>query len=282
MAAVNILVAVRREDAGRYHKNLSAHQDFRVVEIVSNLNDALDILADRERHIDVLVVDNQLGHVYELIMELRHSYPRLLIVLVDEEADFAMPGQADEISTTPFEDNDLTRRITRLMSDRQLETLRADSMPAVRQFAKQLRKAAGELGKYQSAVSACRDLGYDYVAFYRLESLDPLQVSLRAQDGPNAIQAIAPKQASPDDLVTWVAQSNQSRIAGPQDNPNYALVAKGRLGTVACVPVVFGSARYGVLVACREQPNSITQDNVLMLDLVSAQLAAAISKESIG
>lgn len=281
MASVNILVAVAREDASRYYKNLSAHQDFHV-EIVSNVNDALDVLADRDKQVDVFVVNNNLGHVYDLITELRQSYPRLLIVLVDEEADFAMPGQADDISTTPFEDDDLIRRVTRLMSDRQLETLRADSMPAVRQFAKQLRKAAGELGKYQSAVSACRDLGYDYVAFYRLESVDPLQVSLRAQEGPTAIQAVAPKQASPDDLVSWVAQSNQSRIAGPQDTPNYPLVAKGRMGAVACVPVVFGSTHYGVLVACREQPNSITQENVLMLDLVSAQLAAAISKENIG
>jgi len=280
MSSVNLLVAVPREDASRYYKNLSAHEDFHV-EVVSNINDALDMLADRDRHIDVFVVDNHLGYVHELILDLRQSYPRLLIVLVDEQADFAMPGQADEISTTPFEDSDLIRRITRLMSDRQLETLRADSMPAVRQFAKQLRKAAGELGKYQSAVSACRDLGYDYVAFYRLESVDPLHVVLRAQDGSPAIQSVAPKEAGPDDLVTWVAQSNLSRIAGPQDTPNYALVAKGRLGAVACVPVIFGSARYGVLVACRDQPNSITQDNVLMLDLVSAQLAAAISKESI-
>jgi hypothetical protein len=280
MASVNVLVAVPREDASRYHKNLSAHEDLHV-EIVSNVKDALDTLADRDHHVDIFVVDNRLGYVHELILELRQSYPRLLIVLVDEQADFAMPGQADEISTTPFEDSDLIRRITRLMSDRQLETLRADSMPAVRQFAKQLRKAAGELGKYQSAVSACRDLGYDYVAFYRLENPDPLLVVLRAQDGPAAIQSVAPKEPGPDDLVTWVAQSNQSRIAGPQDVPNYSLVAKGRLGAVACVPVIFGSARYGVLVACRDQPNSITQENVLMLDLVSAQLAAAISKESI-
>jgi len=281
MASVNVLVAVQRENASRYHKNLSAHQDFRI-EIISNINDTLDVLADREKHVDVLVLDNSLGHIFELITELRLSYPRLLIVLVDEDADFGTPGQADEISTTPFEDSDLIRRITRVMSDRQLETLRADSMPAVRQFAKQLRKAPGEVGKYQSAVSACRDLGYDYVAFYRLESLDPLQMPLRAQDGPAAIQSVAPKQAAPDDLVTWVAQTSQSRIAGPQDTPNYPLVAKGRLGTVACVPVIFGSACFGVLVACREQPNSITQENVMMLDLVSAQLAAAVSKENIG
>jgi hypothetical protein len=36
------------------------------------------------------------------------------------------------------------------------------------------------------------------------------------------------------------------------------------------------------MTACREIPNSISQDNVLMLELVSAQLAAAVSKEIIG
>ena len=44
---------------------------------------------------------------------------------------------------------------------------------------------------------------------------------------------------------------------------------------------VYGN-RYGVLIACREVPNSITQENVLMLELVTAQLGAAISKEIIG
>lgn len=278
MANVDVLVAVRRENAGRFHKGLSAYKDFRV-QIVSDTRDALDVLADRDKHVDVLVLDNGLGYIFEFIADLRHSYPRLFIVLVDEEADFGMPGQADEISTEPFKDNDLIRRITRLMSDRQLETLRADSMPAVRQFAKELRKASGELGKQQAAVSACKDLGYDYVAFYRLESLDPLRITLKAHDGPNAIQAVAPKQTSTDDLMTWVTQSGQSRIAGPQDSPNHPLVAKGRLGAAACVPVTFSSNRYGALVACRDQPGTITQENMLMLELVAAQLAAAISKE---
>jgi GAF domain-containing protein len=201
---------------------------------------------------------------------------------VDEEADFGMPGQADEISTEPFENNDLIKRITRLMSDRQLETLRADSLPAVRQFAKELRKGSGEMGKQQAAVAACKDLGYDYVAFYRLENSNPPTVTLKAQDGPAPIQAVAPKAAAPDDLLMWVAQNGQSRITGPQDSPNYPLVAKGRLGAAVCVPVIFSGNRYGVLIACREMPNSITQENVLMLELVTAQLAAAISKEIIG
>ncbi len=280
MTPTDVLVVVQREDASRFYKNLSAYPDFQL-QLVSDLGDALAMLADRNQHVDVLVVDNKIGHTFEFIAELRQTYPRLFIVLVDEEADFGLPGQADEISTEPFENDDLIRRITRLMSDRQLETLRADSLPAVRQFAKELRKAAGELGKQQAAVAACKDLGYAYVAFYRLESADPLRLALRAQDGPAPLQAVAPKQADDDDLMGWVAQNGQSRIAGPTDAPNHLFVVKNRLGAAACVPVILGGSRYGVLVACREQPGSISQENVLMLELVSAQLAAAISKEII-
>lgn len=281
MSVIDVLVAVPREHASRYYKNLSAHADFRV-QIVSDTRDALDTLADRNKHVDVLVLDNGLGHVFEFIRELRHSYPRLFIVLVDEDADFGMPGQADEISTEPFANDDLIRRITRLMSDRQLETLRADSLPAVRQFAKELRKASGEIGKQQAAVGACKSLGYSYVAFYRLEAGDTPAMSLKAQDGPAPIQSVAPKTTQPDDLMTWVLQNGQSRIAGPQDVTNHPLVAKERLGAAACVPVTMNTTRYGVLVACRDQPGSINQENVLMLELVAAQLAAAISKEIIG
>jgi GAF domain-containing protein len=281
MPSIDLLVAVRREHAGRYHKNLSSHKDLKV-EIVSNTQDALDILADRDKHVDVFVVDNGVGDTDDLIADLRHSYPRLLIILVDEEADFGIPGQADEISTEPFENDDLIRRIGSLMSDRQLETLRADSLPGVRTFAKKLRTATGEGGKYQAAVEACQEMGYDYVGYYRLETLNPINLTLKAQVGPNAILAIMPKQASADDIIGWVSKSGQSRIAGPQDTPTHPLVARGRLGSVACVPVVFSGNRYGALIACRELPDSINRENVMMLELVSAQLAAAISKESIG
>jgi DNA-binding response OmpR family regulator len=277
MAHTDILITVRREHANRFFKSLSTYQDFRV-KLVTTIPDTLELLADRDKHVDLLVLDNTLDNIYELVNDLRHTYPRLLIILVDEEADFAMPGQADDISTEPFTNDDLARRINRLMSDRRLETLRADTMPPVREFAKKLRKAVGESGKQQAAVTACRDLGYDYVAFYRLESLDPLTVTLKAQDGPTPIQAVAPKQATADDIIGWVAQTGKSRIAGPADEVNHPLVKRGRLGAVACTPV--GSTnRYGVLVACRDEPNTITQQHIMLLELVSAQLAAVISKE---
>lgn len=280
MSTTSVLIAVRREDASRFYRNLSGHQDFRV-QLVSELSDALSALGDPNQYIDVLVINSNLGHTYEFINEVRHSYPRLFIVLVDEEADFAMPGQADEISTEPFTDDDLIRRIARLMSDRQLETLRADSLPAVRHFAKALRQASGEAGKQETAVTACKELGYDYVAFYRVESFDPILITLRAQEGSPTLQVAAPNAASSNDLITWVAQNGQSRVIGQGETPNHPLAGKQHCGTVACVPVTVGSQRYGVLVACREKPDSINQENVMMLELVAAQLAAAISKEII-
>jgi GAF domain-containing protein len=40
--------------------------------------------------------------------------------------------------------------------------------------------------------------------------------------------------------------------------------------------------RFGVIFACREQPDAITQQNVMMLELVSAQLANALAKQARG
>jgi GAF domain-containing protein len=275
---VNILAAVPRDEASRYHKHFSGNKEFRL-QLVSDKRDVLNTLSDLDKHVDVLVLDNRMGDTFELIGDVRHSYPRLFIILVDEEADFGLPGQADDITTAPFENNDLIKSITRLMSDRQLETLRADSLPAVRAFAKHLRKASGEYGKQEAAVAACMDMDYQYVAFYRLESLTPPRLTLNAQDGLDSIKGIAPKTAGENDLMAWVAQSGKSRVAGSADDPTHPLVKGGHLGAVACVPVNFSGNRYGVIAACREVPGSITQEDVIMLELVSAQLAAAISKE---
>jgi hypothetical protein len=281
MSSISVLVAVRREHAARYYKGLSNQQNFQL-EIVSAIQDVLDTLGNSDKHVDVLILDNGLGAIYELIDEVRLTHPRLFIIIVDEEADFGTPGQADEFTTEPFTDNDLIKRITRLMSDRKLETLRADSLPAVRQFAKELRNAVGELGKLQTTVNVCKNLGYDYVAFYRLENPETLSMTLRAQAGPAPIQSIAPKATSDNDLMTWCLSHEQNRIAAPQDTPNHPLVAKGRLGAVACVPVLFGGHRYGVLAAFRDQPGTITQDDIMMLELVAAQLGSTITKELSG
>jgi GAF domain-containing protein len=281
MAQVDVLAAVPAHKAETYQHNLAMARDFRV-QVVSDIQDAFARLADREQHVDVLVLDISLGAVYDFIDDLRHGYPRLFIVTVDEDADFGTPGYADELSTAPFTDNDLVKRIMRLMTDRQMETLRADSLPAVRSLAKELRAAIGQAGKEQTAVTAIKAGGFDYVAYYRLEDEAALRLTLRAQAGPKPVEAIAPRSAAADDLMTWVCQKGQSRITVPTDTPNHPLVARGRLGTAACVPVLFSGERFGVIVACNDRPGSITQDNVMMVELIAAQAAAAIARERSG
>jgi hypothetical protein len=281
MYAIEVLVAVQRDRASNYYKGLSAHKEYSL-RLVTDLSDAFDALADRERRVDVFVLDTSLSdELTELVNDLRFTYPRLLIVLVDEDADFATPGSADEISTDPFTNDDLIRRINRLMADRRLETLRADVMPPVREFAKKLRKATGEFGKQQAAVTACREMGYDYVALYRVESIEPPRITLKAQDGPPPLVAAAPKQAGLEDIIGTVAKTGQTRTAGSRDDVNHPFVKRGKFGMVASVAVGI-AARYGVLVACREQPESISGNDVMLLELVSAQLAAVISKEGSG
>ncbi|MBC8099390.1 MAG: GAF domain-containing protein [Armatimonadetes bacterium] len=279
MAQIDVLLAVQDQDAGRFYKGLPDHGNL-MLTVTTNVTDAVAHLADKTQHTDVLVMDNNLsGKIFELITELRQQYTRLLIVLVDEQVDFAMPGQADDISTDPFRNDDLAKRITRLLSDRRMETLRSDSLPAVRQFVKQLRAATGMYGKQEVAVQACKDLKYDYVAYYHRADAEPLRLALRTQLGTNPVMASAPKESNADDLMGWVFQNAQSRIAAPPDKPNHPMVARGRLGAVACVPVMFNSVVYGVMTVCQERPDTITQENVLMVELICGQLAAAMSKE---
>lgn len=277
---VDLLVVVRSEHAARYQQNLSTQKNMNVL-IVTSPKEALASLADKDSHVDVLAVDNNLSDsIYEFVVYVRQKYPRLLIVLVDEEADFGLPGQADEMTTEPFTNDDLVRRIERLIADRRMETLRSDSLPAVRSINQLMKQAVGTIGKQEAAVKSVHEMGYDYVAYYHIESASPLDLYLRAHNGPNTILSIAPKRANADDLMGWVAQNGQSRIAAPEDKPNHPLVARGRLGAVSCVPVGFAGKQYGVIAACRDVPGSITQENILMLELVAAQLAAALMRET--
>jgi DNA-binding response OmpR family regulator len=277
MAGIDILCAVRADQTQRYTDQLSLIKDFRV-RVVNTPADTLRELDDNHHNTDVVVLDNGMPHAFDMIGSIRDKSPRVLIITVDEDADFALPGQADDISTDPFTNGDLGRRINRLLADRRLETLRADAMPPVRAFAKKLRNAVGELGKQEAAVSAVKELGYDYVAFYRVEKAEPLVITLKAQEGAVAVQAVAPKAAALTDIMGWVASNGQSKLAGMNDDITHPLVKRGRLGMVACVPVGTTN-RYGVIAACRERPDSITMQDVLLIELIGAQLAAVISKE---
>jgi hypothetical protein len=276
---VDILLTIPNEQAQRYHEGLSRQTGFHL-HIAHSMDDALDILGDKNNHVDVFVIDQAIGDTFFFLNHLRRKYPRLLVILVDEEADFGMPGQADEFTNEPFKNDDLAKRITKLMSERRMETLRSDSLPAVRNINQSIKKAAGILGKIEASVNACIEQGYDYVAYYGIDSQTPLKLTLKAQAGPKTIQSIAPKEATPDDLMGWVAQNGQSRIAGPEDKPNHILVSRGRLGAISCVPVSFSNRSFGVIAACKDRPGSITQEAVLMLELIAAQLATALTKET--
>lgn len=279
VSQIHVLAAVRLQSMIEFRENLSKDRQLHLT-LVTSENEAREVLADSRQRTDVFVVDNNLGGVYEMIKELRQSYPRLLIVLVDQEADFGMPGHADDVSVAPFENGDLLKRIKRMAEERSLETLRADALPPVREFAKSLRRAAPGQSKAQAAVEAIRELGYDYVAFYTILPTAPPELKLSAQVGSDALGAAAPqRQDYNDSLVGWVSQNGQSRIVGPEDHPNHPFIKQQRVGSGACVPVGT-TLRFGVILACREQPNAITQQNVMMLELVSAQLASAMAKQS--
>jgi hypothetical protein len=155
------------------------------------------------------------------------------------------------------------------VQERQTETLRADALPSIRTVAKQLRQASGLMGKADAAVKAILELGYDFVAFYRVEATSEGLI-LSATAGPEAITAIAPDQQKRATLPGWVAENGLSRIVAPTDDPNYSCGARpaGRICVPWAVRIATGVVRAG-------PARSITQENVMLLELVSAPLAAA-------
>ncbi len=274
---IHVLAAVRLPSIARYRENLAKDPKLKVT-VVTSEESARAILADPSKQTDVFVVDNGLGDVFEWIKELRRTHPRLLILLVDEEADFGMPGRADDVSTEPFKEDDMIKKIKRMAEERSLATLRADSLPPVRSFAKALRKATKGAGKQQAAVSAIKDLGYEHVIFYAIAPGDPPALTLAAQVGPNAVTAIMPVRTDYNGILGWVAQNGQSKIIGQGDTPSHLLIERGRYGAAVCVPVGL-TLRLGVMIAFREQPGTIRQEDIVMLELVCAQLASALAKE---
>ena len=275
MSQAHILAAIRSDAAETYRAYLQPQVDC-ALQVVTDKEAMAQILAEPDRPVDILIIDNELGDVFEAIRRLRQSYPRLLIILVDEEADFSLPGRADDVCNDPFTQGELLESIRNLLKERQTETLRADSLPPVREVAKKLREASGYRGKAQAVVEQIGG-SYDLVVFYQLTAPDnPLTMTTSV--GPTSITSVVPEEQKDTTLVAWVAKNGQSRIVGPADSPNFSLVQRGRMGAGACVPVGVDT-RYGVLLACREVPDSITQEEVLMLELICTQLASALAKE---
>jgi hypothetical protein len=107
-------------------------------------------------------------------------------------------------------------------------------------------------------------------------------MSMVAQIGAPDAQTSAPRKLPYDgNVVGWVAQNGQSRTIAPSDELSHPFVEKGRYKSAACLPV--GTAlRFGVILACREPEDAISQEQVMMLELVSAQLANALAKDARG
>ncbi|MBN1286838.1 MAG: GAF domain-containing protein [Anaerolineae bacterium] len=281
MAKLSVLVAANRDNVDRYRQYLKAQQeDIRVVTVTS-AEHVHEILASSDFSFDVMVADAMLGDVPQLLKDVQSEYHDLLTILVDEGADFAMPGRAHDVSTDPFNRDDLIKRIKRLVEERRLETLRADALPPVRSFARQIRKAAPGESKREAAVGAVQQLGFDYAGFFSVDWTEPAQFTTVAQVGPPPIARAMPvtQPVEKSQLLGWVAHTGESKVIGPDDTPNYPLVADGTFASAAAVPVGI-NLRFGVILACRQQPNAISGQDVMMLELVAAQLAAALAAET--
>ncbi len=279
MARLSVLVAVQREQAERYREHLSPQEEITIVTVTSE-EKVRDILAAPEYSFDAMVIEAALCDVPALLRDVQRDHPALLTILVDEGADFAMPGRAHDISTDPFDNDDLVRRIKRLAEERRLETLRADELAPVRSFARQIRKATGGQSKQDATVRAVQELGFDYVGYFAADWLvDPPVLLTVAQVGPPRIMRTMPRQQPLEGLLGWVAQRGESKLVGPDDEINHKLVADGRFASAACVPVGI-NLRFGVLLACRQETGAISAQDIVMLEVVAAQLAAALAAEA--
>lgn len=279
MATIKVLSAIRFDSIAKYRDMLIKEHDFEV-KWVPSIEQLKTRMAEKENYTDVLVIDNTLGDVHGLIEEVRSQRPSLLIILVDEDADFALPGRADEISTQPFKDNELVKLVKRVYEDRRLVTMRADALPPVREFAKKIMKAQRGPAKIQAAVDAIFELGLDYVAFFQVTmSTDPPLVSVVAQAGDDKTKRIAPqKQNYNDSLIGIVAQDGKTRIVRKEDTPNHPFVSRGKYGLGVAVPVGT-TIRFGVFLACQESPE-MNEQRLMMVELVSAQLASAMARDA--
>lgn len=278
MPKIKVLAAIRFEAIASYREALIKEPEFDIT-WVPNIEQLNQALTDKEKAQDVLVIDNTLGDVYSLIDQLRRKYPSLLIIQVDEDADFALPGKADEISTQPLKDSELVKLIKRVYEDRRLATLRADAMPPVRQFAKKIMKAQRGPAKIQAAVEAIKELGFDYVAYYAAQQTEPPTISLAAQAGDEKLKRVAPqKQDYESSLVGTVTRSGETRIVSEEDEINHPFISRGPFKSGVAV-AVGTTIRFGVVLACNEGED-INSQNVMMLELVSAQLASALAREA--
>lgn len=283
MANAEILATLREDKIEQYRDELSSANDLRV-QIAATTAALLDMLAGDTQHIDLVLIDNELDSANIFVPDLRQRYPKLPIIIVDEEADFGTPGHASDLSCDPFLDDELIHKVNRLLG-RSISTGAPETESQPAQSAVSAPENAPEnaaqtpANRIDTTLKAIQEMGFDYVAYYTIDGTDPPALTLAGQHGPNAINAVAPKSAGSDDLMGHVAKTQKSQIAGPQDTPIHPLVARGRLGAVVCVPVSHEDTRYGVLAVCNDRPGSIQTDIMPALEMVASQLAAALKRD---
>jgi hypothetical protein len=275
--AIYVLLAIDPGAVERYRVNLAS--EARIIPcFVSSLAEAEAVLADPTARIDAVVIDNELGGVFDAIKAIRKAYPRLWVVLVDEEADLITPGRADAATTEPFKDGDLVKKIKRLAEERRLETIQKDALAPVRAFARMMAKAGKDTPRPQVAVDTVQQLGYTYAAYYSLVATVPPSLSLVAQAGPDSMRSAVPLRSDLTTLAGWVAENGQPRIANGGEPPSFVLTQRGLVGPTLAVPVGI-TLRFGVIVACKPLGGAVAPDDLNALELVGQQLAAALAKE---
>jgi hypothetical protein len=274
---IKLLVAVRPSAVARYRECLEPDARLAVT-LVDSEDAAQKALADELHAPEVLAVDRGLCDTNALLAEIRRAHSRLMVIVLDEEADFATPGPADDISTEPLHEDELVKKAMRLVEERSVATLRADALPGVRSFVKALRKATRPTSKQQAAVSAVKELGYDHVAYYSILPGEEMSLSLTAQAGPDEVEGMLPQHEGEETLPGWVARTGQSTVARPDETPGHPLLDNGYYGAAICAPV--GSTiRFGVMLAFRANGDDVGGDDIVMLELINAQLASALMRD---
>lgn len=275
--SIYVLLALDAGSVARYRENLAGEAGIQA-RYATSLAEAQAALAQPGQRTDALVLDQRVGDVFNAIQALRKAYPRLWIVVVDEEADLLTPGRADAATTEPFRNGDLVRKIRRLAEERRLETIQKDALAPVRAFARQMAKAGKDTPRPQVAVDAVQQLGYTYAAYYALVGTVPPSLSLVAQAGAEKLRSGVPLRSDLNSLAGWVAEHGEPRIAAAGDALSFILTERELVGPAVAVPVGI-TLRFGVIVACKAIGGAVQPDDLNALELVGQQLAAALAKE---
>ncbi|MFO7321133.1 MAG: hypothetical protein DIU68_005360 [Chloroflexota bacterium] len=275
MTTIELLLAVPRERAAEYYNGLSSSGRFQLT-LYADTNDALAALEDHSRHFDAFVVDSRLEGFEMLAEEARFLRPHLLTVIVAPDGQ-PVP-EAGYVCSTPFIDDELSRQLIFLLSDRQLETVSIGVGMPVRQLARRLRAVNDRIQRCQITVDTCCSLGYVYSAFYQLDAPQAGRLTRIAQSGPPALVELAPATIVAPHPIAETAKQGKSRVLGPEASEMVAVLGEGRLGALACVPCSLG-VQFGVLVAGRTAADTIKPQHLATLELIAAQLAASLARE---